>query len=367
MKTALSDEALETYARQIVLEDIGYEGQLALSNASVCLIGLGGLGSQLAPRMVGMGVGSLRMVDRDMVSRSDLHRQYLYDMDALGKPKVAVAFERLGRLNPDVALIPHAESLNASNAEAIIRGADVVLDGLDNPEARYIVNRVCHRYGIPYVFGAAIEAFGNVSTLVPGASMCLECFMPGLKNEDLPKCGVVGVHPAVLGIVAGIQTSEAVRLILGKKPALFNKLLQIDVRSLDFETLELLPRKNCAVCGTEPSEADTLPPTRWIEETCARDGRRNVILSPKQRIEIQPEALGPFLEKQGYRVRFLGRFGITFEDSRGVLFSMLQSGTLIAQIPPTLDGFRHKDLLECYSNFLVEGLGYPPELIPQGS
>lgn len=365
MKTELSDTELDTYARQVVLSDIGYDGQLALRNATVSLIGLGGLGSQLAPRMVGMGIGRLRMVDRDIVSRSDLHRQTLYDVDAVGKPKVEAAFERLRRLNPDVELIPFAASLNPSNAETIIGNADVVLDGLDTPEARYIVNRVCSRRGIPYVFGAAIEAFGTVSTLVPGHTMCLECFMPGIKNEDLPKCGVVGVHPAVLGIVTGIQAAEAVRLILGTPPALINKLLQIDLREMAFETIDLKPRKSCAVCGPEPLETDEAPPPRWIEETCAKDGKRNVVFSPRAFIEIHMETFRKALHQKGYAVKAAGPFGTTFESEDGILYCMLNSGTLIAQIPPCLDTIQIKDLLERYSLLLVNGMGFSNDLIPR--
>lgn len=365
MKTELSDGELDTYARQVVLSDIGYDGQLTLRNASVCLIGLGGLGSQLAPRMVGMGIGRFRMVDRDIVSRSDLHRQTLYDVDTVGRPKVEVAFERLGRLNPDVELTPFAASLTPSNAETVIGDADVVLDGLDTPEARYIVNRVCHRRGIPYVFGAAIEAFGSVSTLIPGQSMCLECFMPGFRNEDLPKCGVVGVHPAVLGIVTGIQVSEAVRLLLGKEPALINKLLQIDIREMVFETIDLKARKNCTVCGSDPMDGVDAPPARWIEETCAKDGKRNVIISPLEPIEIPLEKLHEALLEKDYTAKSAGSFGITFESKEGITLCMLHSGTLIAQIPPHLDTVQKEALLERYAQLLVDEMGYSPGIIPK--
>jgi adenylyltransferase/sulfurtransferase len=365
MEEKLSDIDLDRYARQIVLADIGYDGQLALRRATVCLVGLGGLGSQLAPRMVGMGIGSLRMVDRDIVSRSDLHRQTLYDVDWVGRPKVEAAFEKLRRLNPDVALTPLAASLNPSNATAIIQDADVVVDGLDTPEARYIVNRVCRQHGIPYVFGAAIEAFGSVSTLVPGESMCLECFMPGFKNEDLPKCGVVGVHPAVLGVVTGVQTAEAVRLILGKKPLLVNRLLQIDLREMAFDTIDLKPRDSCTVCGSQPVETDDTPPPRWIEETCARDGKRNIVISPKENIQIQLERLRGVLSQSGHEIKTAGSFGVTFENSEGITFCMLHSGTLIVQIPPDRETVQTKDLVAWYAFVLVEKMGFSPSLIPE--
>jgi len=218
MPTELTDEELYTYSRQIVLADIGYDGQLAVRNAKVCLIGVGGLGSPIALKLVGMGIGTLRFVDRDVVSRTDLHRQHLYDVDAVGQPKVGVALKRLSRLNPDVTLEPVPEALNSLNAEELIAGMDIVIDGLDRIETRYIVNRTCNRLKIPYVFGAATASYGNVSTLIPGQTFCLECFMPDLKNEDIPSCGVVGVHPSIVGIVASIQVSEATRVLTGLKP-----------------------------------------------------------------------------------------------------------------------------------------------------
>ncbi|MBW1698804.1 MAG: HesA/MoeB/ThiF family protein [Deltaproteobacteria bacterium] len=365
MKQELTDQELNTYARQIVLADIGYDGQLKLRNAKVCLIGLGGLGSQIAPRMVGMGVGQLRMVDRDIVSRSDLHRQYLYDVDSLGRPKVEVAYEKLSRLNPDVELVVCPESLNSTNADEIIGGVDVVLDGLDSPEARYVVNRTCNRLKIPYVFAAAIEAYGNVSTLVPGKSMCLECFMPGLKDEDLPKCGVVGVHPAILGIVTGVQTSEAVRILMGQSPKLIDKILYIDLREMAFDVVELTADENCSVCGAKSTEMIETVSGRFFEETCARDGQRNFIISPRKRIEINLQKLGSVLAKKGFKIKTSGRFGITFETSKEMTICILKSATMIAQASPKLEDIQKPDILGIYTSLLVEELGLPSAILPE--
>ncbi|MBW2182128.1 MAG: ThiF family adenylyltransferase, partial [Deltaproteobacteria bacterium] len=126
MKNELTDEELETYSRQVVLTDIGYDEQLKLRNAKVCLIGVGGLGAPVALKLAGMGIGFLRIVDRDIVSRSDLHRQHLYDAQCVGQPKVEVAWRKLSQLNPDVELEPVPESLNSINAEELIDGMDVV-------------------------------------------------------------------------------------------------------------------------------------------------------------------------------------------------------------------------------------------------
>jgi adenylyltransferase/sulfurtransferase len=364
-KQELSDAELETYSRQIVLGDIGYDGQLKLRNGKACIIGLGGLGSLIAPRLVGMGIGTLRIVDRDIVSRSDLHRQYLYDVDVVGRPKVEVAYQKLSRLNPDVEIDPVPASLNSSNAEELIRDMDVVLDGLDRPEPRYVVNRTCIRLKIPYAFGAAIQAFGNLTTIVPGKTLCLECFMSGLREEDLPKCGVVGVHPSVLGIVTAIQTSEAVRLLMGQEPKLLNRILYINLAEMNFDTIELAAQKECPVCGIQSGGAPEPMADRLFEETCARDGRRNFIITPKKRIEIDFEQLRTILDEKGFPVKTSGPFGVTFEQSPDVMTCILKSGIMITQTSPRLKNNPKDDVLQTYRSILIEDLGLPAAIVPE--
>jgi molybdopterin/thiamine biosynthesis adenylyltransferase len=364
MRQELTDHELDTYSRQIVLADIGYDGQLKLRNARVCLIGVGGLGSPVALKLVGMGIGYLRLVDRDIVSRSDLHRQYLYDTESIGMPKVEVAFDRLIRLNPDVSLDPVPESLNSMNAEELISGMDVVIDGLDRPEPRYIVNRVCNKLKIPYIFGAAIEAFGNVSTILPGQTFCLECFMPRLKDEDLPVCGLVGVHPSIIGIVSSVQVSEAVRVLVGQEPKLYNKLLYVDLREFEFNILNIPSLESCRVCGTKPDGQPPAVEDRFFEETCARDGRRNFVISPKKRIDLNMEQLGAAIKDQGLQIKSSGRLGITFEKSEQLTACILKSGIMIAQTPPQLESDFKKDVIETYRSILVEGMGLSEDTLP---
>ncbi|NQT56873.1 MAG: HesA/MoeB/ThiF family protein [Desulfobacteraceae bacterium] len=366
MRQHLTDIELETYARQIVLEDIGYNGQLKLRNAKACIIGMGGLGTLIAFKLVGMGIGYLRIVDRDIVSRSDLHRQYIYDSDSVGQPKIEVAHRKLNMLNPDVKLDPFPESLNSNNANELIGGVDVVLDGLDSPETRYLINRTCNKLKIPYVFGAAIKDLGNVSTLVPGQTVCLECFMPGLKDDDLPKCGIVGVHPSALGIVTSVQVFEAIRLILGQEPKLLNKLLYIDLGDMKFHMLNLSIRENCLICGLNPTGFPEPIKDRFFEETCARDGRRNFILSPKERVEINFEQLRIILRERGFRIKTSGLYGITFEQSDDVTTSILKSGVMIVQTSPNLKSNIKNDVFHTYKSILVNGLGLSLAILPEG-
>ena len=365
MKDQLSDRELETYARQIVLEEIGYEGQIKIRNARAAIIGMGGLGSLIAPKLVGMGIGHLRMVDRDIVSRSDLHRQHLYGIDSLGRPKVEVALKRMGSLNPDVTLEAIPESLNSTNADDLLKDVDVVLDGLDRPEARYVVNRTCQRHKIPYVFGGAIQTVGNVTTLVPGRTLCLECFMGGLKDENLPKCGVVGVHPAILGLVTAVQVFEAVNILVGCEPKLLDKLLFMEMEDLKFHKLELGTREDCPVCGIKPSSEPEPLVEDFFEETCARDGRRNFVISPKKRIELDLGQLPDLLKEKGFSVKSSGIFGITFDQSKEMTTSILKSGIMIVQTSPKVTSNIREALLGTYRSILVDGLGFSSKIVPE--
>jgi len=364
MKKELSDDELDTYARQIALDEIDYDGQVKLRNARASIIGLGGLGSLIALKLVAMGIGYLRMVDRDIVSRSDLHRQYLYDVDSVGQPKVEVALRKLSRLNPDVELDPVPESLNSTNATEMIDGVDIVLDGLDRPEPRYLINRVCHKLRIPYIFAGVIESYGNVFTIVPGQTMCLECFMSGIKDDDLPKCAIVGVHPSVLGIITAIQVFEAVRLMTGQQPVLLNKLLYVSLKGLKFHLLELSAREDCPVCGASPSGLPEPIEDKFFEETCARDGRRNFIISPKERTEINLEQLRRILHEKRFHEKAVSIFGVTFEQFEHITFSILKSGVMIAQASPIIQSDPKEDVFEVYKSILIDGLGLPWSILP---
>ena len=286
MAYELSSEQMDVYSRQIVLKDIGYEGQLKLRKGRVCIVGLGGLGCPIATQLTAMGVGYLRLVDRDVIEVSNLHRQHLYDRETLGYPKVEVAVKKLKKLNVDVELEPLPLSLNTNNAQKIIEDVDVVVDGLDRIEPRYAINRACVKLGIPYVFGAAIEAFGNVSTIIPYETPCLECFYPSLRNELLPTCGVVGVHPSAIGVTSSLETSETVRILLKEKPLLANRLLYVNLRDLEFDRINITRLEDCPVCGKNPKEPQTHLEWKLIEEVCGRSGKKSFIITPKENLEI---------------------------------------------------------------------------------
>ncbi|MEM2902328.1 MAG: HesA/MoeB/ThiF family protein [Candidatus Bathyarchaeia archaeon] len=339
----LNDHELERYSRQIMLDLIGYQGQVKLKKSKVCVIGLGGLGVPISIRLATMGVGHLRVVDRDVVSLSDLHRQYLYDDQTLYKAKVEAASERLSRMNPYVTVEPLTDSITPKNVKRIVKGFDVVLDGLDSIEARYLVNAACVEEKIPYVYGGAIQSMGNVTTILPGATPCLECFMPGIKDEWTPQCSVVGVFPPILDTVAAIEVSEAIRIITGDEPKLAGKLLFIDLKLLDFHIVEVNRYRQCPVCG-EPRRYQA-PEIPLLEEECARNGKRTFISTPKEASDIDIPQLQRKVNSYGLKVKSEGKLHITFHYNDTVV-TVMKSGVIIVQT--RLTGEKDEIMKEIY-------------------
>ena len=240
---------LDRYSRQVMLEQIGYTGQQRLAAAGVCIVGAGGLGSPIASRMAGMGVGRIRIVDRDVVEASNLHRQTLYAESDVGRVKVEAAAERLRAMNSGVRVEALPMSVNDHNAADVVGGCDVVIDALDSVAARYALNRECVRSGTPFVTGAAVGVSGQVFTVMPGKSACYHCVFPLLDEDSMPKCSIEGVHPPVLSIVGGIEAAEAAKIIVGRGPSLAGRMLHVDLEHLDFAFTRTFRAEECPVCG----------------------------------------------------------------------------------------------------------------------
>jgi adenylyltransferase/sulfurtransferase len=347
----LSDEELEFYSRQIVLPEIGYTGQLKLKNAKVCVVGLGGLGSPAALQLAAMGVGHLRLVDRDVVELSNLQRQHLYGVRFLGYPKVEVAAKRLRELNPNIEVEPLPLSLNLNNAEDIVKGMNVIVDGLDRMTPRYALNRACLRADVPYIFGAAIMTYGIVSTIIPGETPCLECFQGNLDDDMLPTCAVVGIHPSVLSIIASVEVSEATRIILEEKPRLANKMLHCDLGKVEFEEVEVSKVETCPVCGSKPSGPPMPLKQKLVTEICGREGRRVFVITPKRTLELNMNELYSHLINEGFRVKVKADLGVTFENKLEGTTSILKSGIMIIEGADS-----EREAYDFYNKIIIEGL-----------
>ena len=191
----LSEKELDRFSRQVMLEQIGYQGQLKIKNSTVCVVGVGGLGNPITTRLAAMGVGKLRIVDRDVIELSNLHRQTMFDEDDVGQVKVEVAAKKLKKLNPGVEIEALPISVNDYTALDVVEGCDVVVDALDSVNARYSLNKACVEKNIPFVTGAAVGVTGQVFTVLPKKTACYHCLFPTLDEETMPTCSIEGVHP----------------------------------------------------------------------------------------------------------------------------------------------------------------------------
>ncbi len=348
----LSDEELEFYSRQIVLPPIGYDGQQKLQSARVLVAGVGGLGSVAATQLAAMGVGHLRLVDYDVVEASNLQRQHLYDVSKIGCPKVEVAAGRLGKLNPYVSVEPLPIAIGAHNAEELVADMDLVVDGLDRMAPRHALNRACVKLGVPYVFGGAVSTHGNVSTILPGETACLECFQGSVEDDDAPSCAVLGVHPSILGLIASVEVYEATHVLLNRRPKLAGKLFYCDLESFDFVTVELSRVDQCPVCGSRPRPSAEVSKHRLVTELCARQGRRTFAILPPEDLALDVEQIYELVTNRGHEVRAKGQLGITFTWGSEGLASLLVSGILI------VEGARDEQKAgDMYRSLVEQGLG----------
>ena len=241
----LSSEEIERYARHIVLREIGGPGQAKLKAARVLVVGVGGLGSPILLYLAAAGVGTLGIVDDDIVSLSNLQRQVLFTTDTLGEAKVGAGADRIRRLNPHVELELHDSRITAENAEPLARGYDVVVDGSDNWPTRYAVSDACFRAERPLVTGSVGTFDGAITVLKPYENASdgqrnptYRCLFPAPPSEgSVPTCAEAGVLGALTGIIGSLMALEVVRLIVPFGEGLLGRLLLVDVRSMRFETL----------------------------------------------------------------------------------------------------------------------------------
>ena len=327
--TELSERELQRYSRQVALEDIGYDGQLRLRGATVCVVGTGGLGNPITERLAAMGVGTLRIVDRDIIEFTNLHRQTMFREADVGKVKVEVAAERLQAINPDCTIQPLPISVNEGSAAEVVEGCDVVIDALDSVDARYALNRACVRAGIPFVTGAAVGVTGQVFTVMPGRSACYHCMFPDLDEDAMPSCGIEGVHPSILSIVGGLEVSEATKVVMGREPALSGTIMHIDIgQSLAFTTTRTFRAEECPVCGTGKEQAVKVG-SIIMEELCGRaGGKRTFSITPVASFEVDPARLLEAGRRHSMKVENQGELGTSLRNGE-VYVSILQKGSAV--------------------------------------
>lgn len=236
------------YSRQTLLKQIGKSGQKKLSKAKVAIVGCGALGTNIANNLVRSGVGNLTVVDRDLVELNNLQRQSLFNEQDVGLPKASVAVDKLKKVNSDIEIQSIVDDVNNENVENIVQNMDVVVDGTDNLLTRFLINDVCVKKHIPWVYGAAIETHGMTMNIVPNETPCFRCLIqnppkPGL----LPTCDTVGVLNTIPAVIANIETTEVLKIILYDSQINKN-LLIYDVWSHNFNSVKISRRDNCECC-----------------------------------------------------------------------------------------------------------------------
>jgi len=249
----LSFDQIRRYQRQIIMPEVGSVGQRKLLEARVLLIGAGGLGSPAALYLAAAGVGTLGVVDFDVVDISNLHRQLLHGHKDLGRPKVESAADRLQDVNPDVRVVGFNAPITSENALEIIEQFDIVVNGSDNFPARYLVNDACYFLRKPLVDGGIFRFEGQATVYLPGKG-CYRCLYPAPPPPGaVPSCAEAGVLGVLPGVIGSIQAVETIKLILDQGSTLVNRLLLFDSLAMEFREVRLRRDPDCPVCGDEPT------------------------------------------------------------------------------------------------------------------
>ena len=303
----VKDSLLEKYSRQVLFAGIGREGQERLLAASAVIVGCGAIGAAAANLLVRAGVGRLRIVDRDFVEPSNLQRQTLFDeadaRDAM--PKAVAAVRKLRSINSAVAVESVVADVNPKNVEELLAGFDVILDGADNFETRFLVNDFAVKSGKPWIYAAAVASYGLTMTIRPGATPCLACLLPTDRHgQGLEEtCDTIGVLGPIVNLIASLQVAEAMKLLAGCEAALHGRLISADVWSGHFQSVRVARNPECSCCG-------------------ARDFA--------------------YLEGQAQpHITMCGRDSVQIHE-RG---RVLDLGVLRARLSPTVDDVRHNEFL----------------------
>jgi adenylyltransferase/sulfurtransferase len=249
-----SNEQIERYSRHIILKEVGGMGQTKLLESKVLLIGAGGLGSPAGLYLAAAGVGTLGIIDQDVVDLSNLQRQILHGTSDIGRPKTESARETIAEINPDVNVITHSERLSSENALQIIGQYDLVVDGCDNFPTRYLINDACVMLGKPNVHGSIFQFEGQATIFYPGKGPCYRCLYPAPPPPGMaPSCQEAGVFGVLPGIVGNVQAIEAIKILLDIGEPLIGRLLLFNALTMEFKKLKLRQDTRCPICGEDPT------------------------------------------------------------------------------------------------------------------
>lgn len=288
----------ERYSRQIAFKGVGEEGQEKLSKARVLIVGAGALGSVIANNLCRAGVGFLRLVDRDYVELSNLQRQVIYNEQDVKEnlPKAVAAVNHLQKVNSDITLEPVVCDVNGGNIEKLMEGIDLVLDGTDNMETRLLVNDACQKLQIPWVYGGALMSYGMSMNIIPGETACFRCFNPNIPPPgSMPTCSSAGVLSMITGIIACIESTEALKILTGS-PEVRKNLFVIDIWNNSADYVEIAKNPECPTCGQKQYEFLESMKGSYTAKLCGRD---SVQVVPAHAGEVDLKAVAEKLKNLG--------------------------------------------------------------------
>ena len=294
---------MERYTRQVRLNLLGEEGQQRLLHSSVLVVGCGALGGNLANLLARAGVGRLRVVDRDVPELNNLQRQVLFDEQdvAQGLPKAEAAARKLRMINSTIQVDPHVADVTPANIEQLMGGVDLVLDGTDNFETRYLINDACIKHGLPWIYGGVVGTSGMTLDIIPAQGPCLRCLFPDPPTPgSLPTCetqGILGTAPA---LIAALQVTEAIKLLSGGEPS--PDLLSIDLWTRSLRQVKVLRNEDCPACGQGKLDFLSARQTAWVSTLC---GRNTIQITPAEPLDLSLERLSQDLAAVG-QVKFNG-------------------------------------------------------------
>jgi adenylyltransferase/sulfurtransferase len=326
---ATADVVQGRYARQIVLQQVGEAGQRRIAGAVAVVAGLGALGTHVADLLARAGVGTLRLVDRDLVELSNLQRQSLFAEEdaAAALPKAEAALRRLRQINSTIRYERIVDDINPATVERITEGATVVVDGLDNFYTRMLINESCVKSGVPLVYGACLAMYGSGVTVIPGVSACLHCLFPNVAQEAAPPvtCETAGVLGPVAALVAAWQASEALKIASGNTALVSPHLIHVDLWRNELTPLPAARVPGCRVCGERRFELLAQPSRLTTASLC---GRNAVQIVPPASFNLDFDLLATTLartvhvERNPYLLRFRAgdRAVAVFRDGRAIVF-----------------------------------------------
>lgn len=316
---------MKRYEKQILIEEIGKEGQKKLVEGSVAIIGCGALGSHVANLLARAGVGKIRIVDRDFVEIDNLHRHALFDEDDAKNmmPKAIAAKEKLQKINSDVEIEAIVADVNATNVEKIIEGVDIVIDALDNMETRFLINDACIKHNVPWIHGAVIATEGFTMNILPGKTACLRCLLPSPPPPaSLPTCDTAGVMGGVVSVVASLEATEAIKFLAAGE--MRKEAVHVDAWKGTWLPIKVERRKECVACGKRKFEFLAGKET----EVAVLCGRNAVQVRPRKKATIEFDEVAKRLKNVAedviatdYILRFKaeGKEFVVFEDGRAII------------------------------------------------